>query len=381
MSKHNVRLALAVIVIALLAAACTSGVRVARDLPDEHGRSSGVVPDVGVVQAVGHPAAGDRQPNIVLVLMDDFSKDLLPTMRSVRYMARHGASYDNAYVVDSLCCVSRAATFTGQYPHQTGVFTNSPNLPNARGPMGGWRAFAENGGEGRTFALRLQESGYTTGYVGKYLNGYEAMRGHQVPPVPRGWSDFRAIFGTAYDQWKFHASIPDEHGVNELVEVPAPPASAPERVRDRAYAGIDSPSFRSGVSIVPTLRDPAAQLHDYVFFEHTFSRTQPGKDPDRPYTGGGLNAIPSYVAVRSRTALLVRNDLDRRWGHADHAYEFYDYSVQSSERINQFDDRAYASEVATLMAKLQEFDACHQLQGGDPVTPECAALTREAPLG
>ena len=169
--------------------------------------------------------------------MDDFSKDLLPTMRSVRYMARHGASYDNAYVVDSLCCVSRAATFTGQYPHQTGVFTNSPNLPNARGPMGGWRAFAENGGEGRTFALRLQESGYTTGYVGKYLNGYEAMRGHQVPPVPRGWSDFRAIFGTAYDQWKFHASIPDEHGVNELVEVPAPPASAPERVRDRAYAG------------------------------------------------------------------------------------------------------------------------------------------------
>ena len=146
-------------------------------------------PDVGVVQAVGHPAAGDRQPNIVLVLMDDFSKDLLPTMRSVRYMARHGASYDNAYVVESLCCVSRAATFTGQYPHQTGVFTNSPNLPNARGPMGGWRAFAENGGEGRTFALRLQESGYTTGYVGKYLNGYEAMRGHQVPPVPRGWSE------------------------------------------------------------------------------------------------------------------------------------------------------------------------------------------------
>ena len=519
--------------------------------------------------------------------MDDFSKDLLPTMRSVRYMARHGASYDNAFVVDSLCCVSRASTFTGQYPHQTGVFTNGHNLPNDRGPMGGWRAFAENGGEGRTFALRLQESGYTTGYVGKYLNGYEAMRGHQVPPVPRGWSDFRAIFGTAYDQWKFHASIPDEHGVNELVEVPAPPASAPERVRDRAYAGeviadhaldflrthrhddepyfievapygphgrindntpyddtlfppafrdrpgpgrphgncglvdcqdltvadlpgygdfrydnrpshadgsraaqwnavphelgvaeaetnlrdrarmaqsidrmvmrilklvdtespgdtyvvltsdngfhlgqlglkrgkgtaydtdvnvpvlvvgpgvvpgsrnalisnldwastfeelagIDSPAFRSGVSIVPTLRDPAAQLHDYVFFEHTFSRTQPGKDPDRAYTGGGLNAIPSYVAVRSRTALLVRSDLDRRWGHADYAYEFYDYRVQSSERIDQFNDGAYASEVATMMAKLQEFDACHHLQGSDPVTPECAALTRETPIG
>ena len=137
MSKHNVRLALAAIVIALLAAACTSGVRVARDLPDDHDRSSGVVPDVGVVQAVAHPASGDPQPNIVLVLMDDFSKDLLPTMRSVRYMARHGASYDNAFVVDSLCCVSRAATFTGQYPHQTGVFTNGPTCPTLAGRWAG----------------------------------------------------------------------------------------------------------------------------------------------------------------------------------------------------------------------------------------------------
>ena len=43
MSKHNVRLAVAAILTALLAAACTSGVRVARDLPDRSDRSASAV--------------------------------------------------------------------------------------------------------------------------------------------------------------------------------------------------------------------------------------------------------------------------------------------------------------------------------------------------
>ena len=80
---------------------------------------------------------------------------------------------------------------------------------------------------------------------------------------------------------------------------------------------------------MPTLADPRLRLQDYVFFEHTFSRSRPGADPDRAFTGGGLNVIPSYVAVRSRTALLVRNDLDRRWGRHRYAYEFYDYTRAS----------------------------------------------------
>ncbi len=114
---------------------------------------------------------------------------------------------------------------------------------------------------------------------------------------------------------------------------------------------------------MPTLADPAAGAwQDYVFFEHTFSRSRPGADPDRAFTGGGLNVIPSYVAVRSRTALLVRNDLDRRWGRHRYAYEFYDYTPRRWERTNQYDDPAHAAEVATLMAKLDQWDACAHLR-------------------
>ena len=94
--------------------------------------------------------------------------------------------------------------------------------------------------------------------------------------------------------------------------------------------------------------------------------------PTAPFTGGGLNVIPSYVAVRSRTALLVRNDLDRRWGRHRYAYEFYDYTRQPWEQTNQYADPAHAAEVATLMAKLDEWDACaHLRRGSDPVPDAC----------
>jgi arylsulfatase A-like enzyme len=149
-------------------------------------------------------------------------------------------------------------------------------------------------------------------------------------------------------------------------------------------AGLDTPAYRSGVSLLPTLGDPAASLQDYVFFEHTFSRSRPGADPDRPFTGGGLNVIPSYVAVRSRTALLVRNDLDPRWDRHRYAYEFYDYTGQRGrpwERSNQYDDPAHAAEVAVLMAKLAEWDACAHVRGGDAVPAGCRSLTRQSRSG
>jgi N-acetylglucosamine-6-sulfatase len=575
--------AVAATITALLAAACGTALPDAGRSPE---RASAETTNPGAgVRAAPARQLSPAQPDIVFVLMDDFSMDLLRTMRSAQMMAARGASYDNSYVVDSLCCVSRSATFTGQYPHQTGVRTNTANLPNSLGPVGGWSAFARYGNQTRTFALGLQQAGYVTGFVGKYLNGYEVKaRDQDLPPVPPGWSDFRAIFGTAYDGWDFQGTMMTAKGRAVLRSWPAPPASARPGVKDKAYAGtvisalatrfirkhrhdprpyflevapyaphgrvddkpayadetlfpaafrdqpsrrhprgdcgpvdcrdltvrdlpgfgdrrgdnrprfadgrsapqwnvdplgltrpqaqtnlrdrarmaqsvdrmvrkilrlvddntyvvltsdngfhlgqlgllrgkgtaydtdtqvpalvvgpgvvpgprdamvsnidwaptfealagVETPAYRSGVSLLPTLTDPANPLQDYVFFEHTFSMTRPGTDPDRPFTGGGLNVIPSYVAVRSRTALLVRNDLDPRWDHQRYAYEFYDYTSQPWERTNQYDDPAYAPEIATLTAKLGQFDACSALRGDDPVPPDCRGLTVESPLG
>ncbi len=184
------------------------------------------------------PVPAERQakrPNIVLVLMDDFSMDLVQTMRAARDMRRRGASYSHAFVVDSLCCVSRSSTFTGQYPHQTGVRTNTSGTRSGM-PLGGWPAFSSYGNPERSFNVALQQSGYTTGFVGKYLNEYEWVPGRALPPAPPGWSEFNAVFGSGYDGWDF-GSTSLSNGRLQVRQHDAPPLSAPMAERDRAYAG------------------------------------------------------------------------------------------------------------------------------------------------
>jgi arylsulfatase A-like enzyme len=123
------------------------------------------------------------RPNVVFVLTDDLSWDLIQYMPHVQQMQREGRTFTNYFVTDSLCCPSRASIFSGQYPHNHGVLTNTP-------PTGGFSAF-RRGAEAQTFATVLQQHGYRTSLMGKYLNGYEA----QARYVPPGWSNWQGTGG------------------------------------------------------------------------------------------------------------------------------------------------------------------------------------------
>src|SRR5258707_12048480 len=105
------------------------------------------------------------RPNIVFILTDDLSMNLLRFMPHVQAMQRGGLTFENYFVSDSLCCPSRSSIFTGEFPHDTHVFSNF-------GPGGGFRAFYSHGNQRHTFAQSLQHAGYVTGLMGKYLNGY-----------------------------------------------------------------------------------------------------------------------------------------------------------------------------------------------------------------
>lgn len=94
--------------------------------------------------------AKKSKPNIVYVLTDDFSENLVKYMPHVRKMKEEGASFTNFFATDSLCCPSRSSILTGQYPHNTGVFTNS-------GEDGGYGAFKKNGNAKRCFGSALQD--------------------------------------------------------------------------------------------------------------------------------------------------------------------------------------------------------------------------------
>jgi arylsulfatase A-like enzyme len=137
------------------------------------------------------------RPNIVFVLTDDLSSNLIPYMPNVQRLAQQGATFTNYYVTDSLCCPSRTSIFTGLLPHDSGVYTNS-------GPNGGIGGFDRHGDGAKSFAVALQNRGYHTGLMGKYLNGYEPdwRANTSTPYVPRGWNDWD-VTGNGYIEYNY----------------------------------------------------------------------------------------------------------------------------------------------------------------------------------
>ncbi len=108
--------------------------------------------------------------------------------------------------------------------------------------------------------------------------------------------------------------------------------------------------------------------------EHSLSPPDPN-DPDA-LAGIGVSPVPSFIAIRTANALLARFDVDPDWVGTDYAWEFYDYTTQPWERVNQFADPAYAAQVATLRRRLEAFDACRSTEFDAPVSTTCRNLTR-----
>jgi N-acetylglucosamine-6-sulfatase len=126
------------------------------------------------------------KPNFVFILADDMRNDDLKYMPKTRaLLEKKGIRFANAYVSTPLCCPSRATIMRGQYAHNTGVWTNN----NDKGSAGGWEVYRSNGNEQDNVATRLNNAGYTTALIGKYLNGYNNTR-----HVPQGWDKWFANF-------------------------------------------------------------------------------------------------------------------------------------------------------------------------------------------
>jgi arylsulfatase A-like enzyme len=140
------------------------------------------------------PALGQR-PNIVFILTDDLSTNLVRFMPQVMRMEQAGMTMSRSYVVDSLCCPSRTATLTGEYPHDDGVFMNGTK-------QGGYSSFLSHGDQLRTFGLTLHNAGYRTGFMGKYINGYHP---NSDAPNP-GWDEWDAV-GWGYPEFNYHMNV------------------------------------------------------------------------------------------------------------------------------------------------------------------------------
>jgi arylsulfatase A-like enzyme len=133
---------------------------------------------------------------VVVIMTDDQTAASLPTMQNVNnLLAADGTKFDQAVDSFPLCCPSRATNLTGQYAHNHGVLHNAP-------PFGGFLELDST----NTLPLWLQNAGYRTMHVGRYLNGYEAKYG-----IPQGWTDWVGLPHSGafnYVAWKAF-----DHGV------------------------------------------------------------------------------------------------------------------------------------------------------------------------
>jgi N-acetylglucosamine-6-sulfatase len=128
-----------------------------------------------------HAAEGAKKPsssppNVVVVMSDDQTADSMRYMDAVNaQVGDAGATFTNSFVSFPLCCPSRSTFLTGQYPHNHGVMAN-------QAPDGGFGKLDSS----NTLPVWLQQAGYHTAHIGKYLNGYE-----QFPDLePAGWSEW-----------------------------------------------------------------------------------------------------------------------------------------------------------------------------------------------
>jgi arylsulfatase A-like enzyme len=150
-------------------------------------------------------AAADSRPNVVVIMTDDQTVESLRVMSNVKRLLRdRGATFAKSFVGFALCCPSRATFLTGQYGHNNGVLGNMP-------PDGGYAKLDHS----NTLAVWLQNAGYNTVHLGKYLNGY----GRTDPTeIPAGWTEWRGSVDPS--TYRFYGYTLNENGTLVTYERP-----------------------------------------------------------------------------------------------------------------------------------------------------------------
>jgi N-acetylglucosamine-6-sulfatase len=143
---------------------------------------------VHVAPMATSPAEGQK-PNIVVVLTDDMRADELRFLPAVRRLQRSGVTFTQTLSADSLCCPARATLLTGKLAH------NHLTIGNDRATHGGYRVFAEHNDIERLLPQWLDNAGYRTAWIGKYLNHTPLLDHFRQPD----WTYFAIPVHRIYD--------------------------------------------------------------------------------------------------------------------------------------------------------------------------------------
>jgi N-acetylglucosamine-6-sulfatase len=261
------RLALAASLLALLASLFFAGLQSAGAAPPKkgatrHGQANKLLPK-GV------------KPNFVVIQTDDQTLDSLyatvnsggvpvPVMpNTLSLLGEKGVTLNRYYVSYPLCCPSRVSLLTGRYAHNHNVRGNVQ-------PNGGYLGFSFRGAYSHNLAVWLQQAGYRTVHIGKFLNGYGDEPFDNGTTVPPGWSAWHTVLKADTDHL-FYGYRLNDNGVIDG------PFGDPGSWETREYGERDD----FGCPTAPLNEKPCLYATD--LFNRIASEEMIGTPPEKPF--------------------------------------------------------------------------------------------------
>jgi arylsulfatase A-like enzyme len=171
------------------------------------------------------PSEPSRPPNVLIILTDDQrAAGTMAVMPATKRLFKRGGTYfPEAVTTTPLCCPSRASIFTGRYAHNHGIQVRVNDSPDF---------------DTDTMLMRyLHDSGYRTGFFGKYLNGWPLRKS---PPDADKWAIFGHSLFSGYrgGNWNVNGEklVLDEYSTTFMSEQARDFIRTSERNDDKPWA-------------------------------------------------------------------------------------------------------------------------------------------------
>jgi len=176
----------------------------------------------------------------------------------------------------------------GQYSQNTGVTSNG-------GPDGGYGAFFRKGNETSTIATWFDAAGYTTGYLGKYLNGYPVAAGLPKTPVPPGWDRWFGTFDDSTDGFTY--TVNDDGRVRLFGNAPGDYVTDVLAAQARSFLRTTTGPFLLMVAPnAPHIPSTPAPRHQGLFTTARYPRTPSFNEADVSDKPSTIRALPRLTA-------------------------------------------------------------------------------------
>lgn len=265
------------------------------------------LPLLFLIFAVAFANAADR-PNIVMFLIDDQDLDQLTVYGGETYtpnlerMAAEGMTFHQAYVSSTVCTPSRYSYLTGRY---AGNAYDASYLSEAPQGQQGWIGF--NMGledDNMNIGAVLADSGYATGFVGKYhAHGSESGgTGHGLKRVPRDAKDTPETSALFRENEAIHRKLIEKHGFTFAKNIYWGNMNKPYSQHNPEW------TMEAAIEFIETNKDKPFYLHYCSTLLHGPNGSWLNSLEHPEITGAGrIDVDPSVMEERMKLKALLEN--------------------------------------------------------------------------